>query len=84
MFTLGFLKTAAARSEIVGSAINPVNWVLSTPAGIAGLLVGPYSEKGRKEVNKKSYSNVLIPAVGPFRSGRRLAGMGLDKTERPD
>ena len=83
MFVQGFLKTAAARSEMVGKVVNPINYAIGAPAAAIGFLVGPYSEEDRKKVNGKSWSNVLIPGAGPYRLGRRFVGLGLDKDERP-
>jgi len=73
-------KQSAARSEILGT----IPWgPLSGLGALAGIAVGPYSDKDRKKVNKKSISN-LIPGVGGYRSGRRLSGTGLDANERPN
>jgi len=76
----GFEKQSAARSEALGA----LPWgPLSALGALAGIAVGPYSDKDRKKVNKESISN-LIPGVGGYRAGRRLSGDGLDADERPN
>ena len=78
-FWKGFEKIAAARSEILGSLpYGPISGV----ATAIGAAVGPRSEKDRKESNEKDWSN-LIPGVGGYRLGRRFAGIGMEKEERP-
>lgn len=83
-FWQGFEKRAATRSEILGTTASslifaPLNFVSS----LVGVAKGPYTQNEQREVNKKSFSN-LIPIVGPYRLGRRTAGVGLDKDKRTE
>lgn len=80
-FERGFEKKAAARSEILNTTIDPLNWSLGIIASPLGVAVGPYSAEGQKKVNQRSWSN-LIPGVAPYRLGRRVAGIGLSDKER--
>jgi hypothetical protein len=82
-FFEGFEKRAAQRSEMLGTAVNPLNWVAGVPAALVGTAMGPYSEKERRAVNKKDFSNMLIPGVAPYRMTRRMTGIGLSADERP-
>jgi hypothetical protein len=78
-----FFKTAATRSEIVFSALNPLNLLGgSVIGGAIGLLRKPYTDKELEEVNKKSTSNILIPGLAPYRFARRLNTLGMSKKER--
>lgn len=76
-------KKAAARSEIIGTMVNPLTTFAGIPGYVAGVLTGPYSAEKQKEVNKKSISNILLPGVAGYRLGRRFAGLGLESNERP-
>lgn len=79
----GFTKRAAARSEVAGTLLNPLNYGLGAPAAITGVAMGPYSKEKKDNADRKSWSNALIPAVGPYRLGRRMAGNGLSDEQRP-
>jgi hypothetical protein len=81
-FWNGFEKQSAARSEILGTTLNPFSAALSPLALALGVAVGPYGSSDQKKVNKKSTSNALIPGVAPYRYGRRLTGNGLSDEER--
>lgn len=72
MFTQGFEKVAGARSEILNTTVNPLNWAINPFAYSIGAAVGPHKKEDRKKVDEKSWSN-LIPGVAPFRLGRRSA-----------
>lgn len=83
MFTFGFEKIAATRSEVLGSLLNPINLGIGTVGGtLVGTIVGPYKKEHQKEVNKRGASNVIIPFVGPYRLARRMSGVGVDESEK--
>lgn len=73
-FWRGFSKQSATRSELVGTVLNPLSAALAVPAAAAGFIRGPRRADDKDRVNKKSWSNVLIPGLAPYRLGRRLAG----------
>lgn len=72
----GFEKAAGAKTELVGAG-SPIGSLTA----LGGMAAGPYSKDEQKKVDKKTWSNVLIPGVGGWRAGRRAAGAHPKKTE---
>jgi hypothetical protein len=69
------MKIAGVRSEVVGSTLNPANWLLGGPAALMGFATGNMTQEEIDEVNKKMASNLLIPGVAPYRLANRYATM---------
>jgi hypothetical protein len=66
----GFIKQAGIKTELIGSAYGmPIN--LAPLA--AGMYAGPLTDNDLAAQDKKTWSNALIPLLGPYRLGRRIA-----------
>ena len=65
-------KVAGLNSEILGTAINPLNWMGGSQLGGALGVLMSKGLKRKKEIDENAlWKNLLIPGYGPYHLGTR-------------
>jgi hypothetical protein len=81
IFFNALMKTAAPRSEQL-SNLNPLNIIPNVFGNVVGTMRRPYTDEELRKINKKSHSNMWIPGLGGYRTGRRVNTIGMTEKER--